>query len=323
MMPSNALISRTAALRAGLVAVLLAVAGCVPTFDDNLSLVREPIVLAVQSEPAEAAPGESVRLTVLAVTGNADNPAPEATWGLCVARKPLTELGPVNPICIRPPNQAPNAIVPLGTGASVQATLPAPGQPGLLGSSACQLFGPSLPEAMNGEPAGRPVDPDPTGGFYQPVGVTLLENGVLRKNLEGQYGDDICADFLLRFFDLADFAVSSDGHHVTCVPVPDISEETVNHLYLNQVLPLALSMLGKLVFQQGPAMIVNASLPMVAFDPTRTSVEMAENSLDASLYGLSTGITDSTPGSERRGTSCSLASSPMQPMMVRRSPRER
>lgn len=30
---------------------------------------------------------------------------------------------------------------------------------------------------------------------------TLLENGVLRKDLKGQYGDDICADFLLRFFE--------------------------------------------------------------------------------------------------------------------------
>ena len=47
------------------------------------------------------------------------------------------------------------------------------------------------------------------------------------------------------------------------------------------------------------------------------------NSRDASLYGLSTGITDSTPGSERRGTSWSSASSPMHPMIVRCSPRER
>jgi hypothetical protein len=31
---------------------------------------------------------------------------------------------------------------------------------------------------MNGEPAGRPVDPDPTGGYYQPIGVTLLEDSV-------------------------------------------------------------------------------------------------------------------------------------------------
>jgi len=31
---------------------------------------------------------------------------------------------------------------------------------------------------MDGEPAGRPVDSDPTGGYYQPIGVTLLESAV-------------------------------------------------------------------------------------------------------------------------------------------------
>ena len=57
--------------------------------------------------------------------------------------------------------------------------------------------------------------------------------------------------------------------------------------------------------------------------PTRTMVRSAANSRDASLYGLSTGVTDSTPGSERSGTSSSSDSSPMQPMIVRCSPRER
>ena len=178
MLPTRPFTRASARFIAGIATLLASVTGCVPTFDDNLSLVREPIVLAVQSEPAEAAPGETVRLTVLTASGDPDDSPPQTTWGLCVARKPLTELGPVNPVCVQSPNQAPNAIVPLGNGSSVSATLPAPGQPGLLGTSACQLFGPSLPEAMNGEPAGRPVDPDPTGGFYQPVGVTLLDSGV-------------------------------------------------------------------------------------------------------------------------------------------------
>jgi hypothetical protein len=51
----------------------------------------------------------------------------------------------------------------------VTATLP---------MDACRLFGPSLPEAMNGQPAGRPVDPDPTGGFYQPISATLVASDV-------------------------------------------------------------------------------------------------------------------------------------------------
>ena len=54
--------------------------------------------------------------------------------------------------------------------------------------------------------------------------------------------------YLLRFPQLADFLVSADACTVTCVPVPEVPEATARHLYLNQVLPLVLSKLGKLVF---------------------------------------------------------------------------
>lgn len=54
--------------------------------------------------------------------------------------------------------------------------------------------------------------------------------------------------YLLRFPDLADFKVSTDGLVVSCTPAPDVAEATAQHLYLNQVLPLALSKIGKLVF---------------------------------------------------------------------------
>jgi len=146
---------------------------CVPSFDDDVSLIREPQVLAVQAEPAEAAPGEAVQLTALVATPDAHAAAPALSWGLCIARKPLTELGPVNPVCVQPAERAPESIVDLGAGASVSATIPRDPV------DACRLFGPSPPEAMNGQPAGRPVDPDPTGGFYQPVGVTLAGSTTL------------------------------------------------------------------------------------------------------------------------------------------------
>lgn len=54
--------------------------------------------------------------------------------------------------------------------------------------------------------------------------------------------------YLLRFVDLADFQVSADARDVVCFPAPDVSEATSEHLYLNQVLPLVFSKLGKLVF---------------------------------------------------------------------------
>ena len=54
--------------------------------------------------------------------------------------------------------------------------------------------------------------------------------------------------YLLRFPRLADFTVSADGHDVTATPAPGVSAQTVEHLHLNQVLPLALSLQGRLVF---------------------------------------------------------------------------
>ena len=53
--------------------------------------------------------------------------------------------------------------------------------------------------------------------------------------------------YLLRFPDLADFLISQDGRQVTCLPAPEVMEETSWHLYLNQVLPLALAKQGQLV----------------------------------------------------------------------------
>lgn len=155
--------------RFGLLAIALFGAACVPTFDDNLPLITEPVVLAVQAEPAEVTPGAQVTLSGLVGTPDPSAASPALTWGLCTARKPLTELGPVSPACVQAPSAAPDDITDLGRGTSVVATVP---------SDACRLFGPSLPPPMNGEPAGRPVDPDPTGGFYQPIGATLASSGV-------------------------------------------------------------------------------------------------------------------------------------------------
>ena len=53
--------------------------------------------------------------------------------------------------------------------------------------------------------------------------------------------------YLLRFPDLADFEVSRDGRTAVAWPVPGVSLGTVEHLHLNQVLPLALSRQGRLV----------------------------------------------------------------------------
>ena len=53
--------------------------------------------------------------------------------------------------------------------------------------------------------------------------------------------------YLLRFPYLADFQVDPDGESVVAWPTHGTSAGTVEHLYLNQVLPLALSRQGQLV----------------------------------------------------------------------------
>ena len=53
--------------------------------------------------------------------------------------------------------------------------------------------------------------------------------------------------YLLRFPDMADFEVSRDGRPAVAWPVPGVSSGTVEHLHLNQVMPLALSRQGRLV----------------------------------------------------------------------------
>ncbi|HSO32295.1 MAG TPA: hypothetical protein VLT33_07265 [Labilithrix sp.] len=54
------------------------------------------------------------------------------------------------------------ALEPIGVGLDVSGAVP---------PDACRRFGPDVPESTAAEPAGRPVDPDPTGGYYQPIRV--------------------------------------------------------------------------------------------------------------------------------------------------------
>lgn len=53
--------------------------------------------------------------------------------------------------------------------------------------------------------------------------------------------------YLLRFPAYADFVVSADGRNVSCYPRGSCPPETMRHLLLNQVIPVVLSHLGKLV----------------------------------------------------------------------------
>jgi hypothetical protein len=139
-------------------AALAAVAGqaCKPNLADSVSIVTTARVLAVRSEndagEAEFGAGESFDMTALYIDAlGVVSPSP-LKWAFCNDPKPLAELGPVSPQCL---DFIGGWFMPLGVGNQVQASMP---------ETACQLFG---PEAVS--PQQRPVDPDPTGGYYQPV----------------------------------------------------------------------------------------------------------------------------------------------------------
>lgn len=67
-------------------------------------------------------------------------------------------------------------------------------------------------------------------------------------------------NYLVSFPDLGDFDVSTDGRAVRAWPAPGISEDTMQHLYLNQVLPLALSKQGRIVFHASAVETANGAI---------------------------------------------------------------
>jgi hypothetical protein len=148
------------AIRAASVAVVLAGVACRPDLNQTLSIVSTPQILAVKSEPAQAPPKVNVTYTALVVDsfGALDVPV---DWAFCNARKPLAELGPVSPQCLQ---LGGDWFVPIGVGTQATGAVPA---------IACKQFGPEVPQPLPHQPPGRPVDPDPTGGYYQPLRVVV------------------------------------------------------------------------------------------------------------------------------------------------------
>jgi hypothetical protein len=163
----------TTAVVASAAAALAALGGgCKPSLDDVVSIVAAPRVLAVRSElvvadasgtapapttEAEARPTEAVKLRALHVDGGGAVATSSLDWAFCDERKPLAELGPVSPACLAATG---DRFAPLGAGDEVTGAMP---------RDACQQFGPDTPQSKTGEPPGRPVDADGSGGYYQPL----------------------------------------------------------------------------------------------------------------------------------------------------------
>ena len=139
-------------------------AGCTPELDDRSFQIAGPRLLAIAATPAEAAPKTTVTLRALYVDPQGPRAAGDLAWAFCTARKPLTEQGTVSPACV---SESGPELAPLGSGAAITGALPDDG---------CRLFGPDRPAPMAGEPVGRAVDPDPSGGFYQPVRLRVRDD---------------------------------------------------------------------------------------------------------------------------------------------------
>jgi hypothetical protein len=138
---------------------------CIPELADGSSRVDTARVIAVRAEPAEAQPGRPVAYTALYADATGELAEAPIDWAYCLLRKPLSELGPVNRGCFVATDD--DALSPLGAGLTAMGTLPRDG---------CRLFGPTPPPPRDGEPVGRPVDPDATGGFYQPVRLRVRDD---------------------------------------------------------------------------------------------------------------------------------------------------
>ncbi|MFC1832339.1 hypothetical protein ACFL0S_10005 [Thermodesulfobacteriota bacterium] len=96
--------------------------------------------------------------------------------------------------------------------------------------------------------------------------------------------------YLVRFPELADFEIASDGMSVDCHPVLGTSEETVQHLYTNQVLPLAMSMMGKLVFHGSAIEVDNHAVAFLAESGRGKSTLAASFAVNGSRFLTDDGL---------------------------------
>ncbi len=169
------------------VLVAALVFACRPDFTERESIVTRTQVLAVRAEPPDAKPGEAITWRALVVTPEGELAEPQASWAFCATPKRLTENGAVSAQCLG------GGVRPIGDGATVSAALP---------QDACSLFGPEVTSADL-----RPRDPDVTGGFYQPVRLTVQDGagptvafGMTRIRCNvGSAGAEVAAEYQRRY----------------------------------------------------------------------------------------------------------------------------
>ncbi len=143
-------------LKRAVFAMLCVFAACKPDLGARESQIVGPRLLAMRATPAEVGTGETVTYDALLVDQNGEL-STALDYAYCTLRNPLDDPNTVAQGCVAASG---DGIVEIGASVSVNATMP---------DDACQNFGPEVPPSKPGQPQGRPVDPDPTGGYYQPL----------------------------------------------------------------------------------------------------------------------------------------------------------
>jgi hypothetical protein len=91
-------------------------------------------------------------------------------------------------------------------------------------------------------------------------------------------------NYLLRFPDLADFDVSADGTEVVAHPAENVDEATVEHLYINQLVPLALSRQGRPAFHASAVTVPGGVVAFLGKSGMGKSTLAASFALNDSLF---------------------------------------
>ena len=91
-------------------------------------------------------------------------------------------------------------------------------------------------------------------------------------------------NYLLRFPDLADFNISADGTEVTAHPMTDCDANTVEHLYINQIVPLALSRQGRPAFHASVVTVPGGAVAFLGQSGAGKSTLAASFALDGAAF---------------------------------------
>ena len=105
--------------------------------------------------------------------------------------------------------------------------------------------------------------------------------------------------YLLRFPGLADFEVSADGTEVVALPSKDTDAVTLEHLYINQLIPLALSRQGRPAYHASVVTVPGGAVAFIGKTGMGKSTLAASFALDDSAF-----LTDDSLIVEETDTGC-------------------